>query len=167
MERMVRPAQLAARLERERLMGPDGGTLMVTRAGERLGLGMLPEARRQGDGTEVQRQLAEYLFAHTHRAPLSRESLSSAAPGGSGGLRSRKTRLFAITRRSSPAGVPASRSRPSGQQRQDDLPAGWFCAELVRRGLQVIRFADRIAGLVHRAEAAHGPGGPVPGTANL
>jgi pimeloyl-ACP methyl ester carboxylesterase len=27
--------------------------------------------------------------------------------------------------------------------------------------------AAHIAGLVHRAEAAHGPGGPVPGTANL
>lgn len=66
------------------LIGPDGGTLLVVRGDERLGfvnwrrrqttpaaycwemgIGMLPEARGHGHGTEAQRLLARYLFAHT------------------------------------------------------------------------------------------------------
>jgi RimJ/RimL family protein N-acetyltransferase len=66
------------------LIGPNGGTLMVVRGDERLGLvnwrrrqttpagwcwemgiAMLPEARGHGYGTEAHRLLARYLFAHT------------------------------------------------------------------------------------------------------
>jgi RimJ/RimL family protein N-acetyltransferase len=66
------------------LIGPDGGTLLVVRGDERLGLvnwrrrqttpaaycwemgiAMLPEARGHGHGTEAQQLLARYLFAHT------------------------------------------------------------------------------------------------------
>jgi RimJ/RimL family protein N-acetyltransferase len=66
------------------LIGPDGGTLMVVRDETPLGLvnwrrhqvgrasyywemgiAMLPEARGHGHGTQAQRQLARYLFAHT------------------------------------------------------------------------------------------------------
>jgi len=67
------------------LIGPDGGTLIVTRSGEWLGLVnwrrhdvngpavhsweigimLLPDARGQGYGTQAQRLLARYLFAHT------------------------------------------------------------------------------------------------------
>ncbi len=66
------------------MLADDGGVLMVTRAGERLGfvswrrqptavtshcwnigVAMLPEVRGLGYGTEAQRMLAEYLFAHT------------------------------------------------------------------------------------------------------
>ena len=66
------------------LIGPDGGTLMVVRDAERLGLVnwrrrqitpaascwaigviLLPHARGLGDGTQAHRLLARYLFAHT------------------------------------------------------------------------------------------------------
>jgi RimJ/RimL family protein N-acetyltransferase len=66
------------------LIGPDGGTLIVDRDGERLGLvnwrrhqttpaahgweigiALIPEARGHGFGTQAQRLLARYLFAHT------------------------------------------------------------------------------------------------------
>lgn len=80
--------------EENGLIGPDGGTLMVVQAEERLGLvnwrrrptghasyrweigiAMLPEARGHGYGTEAQRQLVRYLFAHTtvHRIEASTE----------------------------------------------------------------------------------------------
>jgi RimJ/RimL family protein N-acetyltransferase len=67
-----------------RLLGPEGGTLMVVLDGRRLGLvswrrknatpaayyweigiAMLPEARGHGYGTQAQRLLVRYLFAHT------------------------------------------------------------------------------------------------------
>jgi RimJ/RimL family protein N-acetyltransferase len=67
------------------LIGPEGGTLIVTRSGQWLGLVnwrsrpvngpsahcweigiiLLPEARGHGYGTQAQRLLARYLFAHT------------------------------------------------------------------------------------------------------
>lgn len=66
------------------LVGDDGGTLVVARAGQRLGLVnwrkqpvtkaaycweigiiLLPEARGHGHGTRAQRLLVRYLFAHT------------------------------------------------------------------------------------------------------
>jgi RimJ/RimL family protein N-acetyltransferase len=66
------------------LISPDGGTLIVACNGERLGLVnwrrqpitvaghcweigiiLLPEARGRGYGTQAQRLLARYLFAHT------------------------------------------------------------------------------------------------------
>ena len=67
------------------LIGPDGGTLIVIRGDQRLGLVnwrrqpitvpssycweigivLLPEARGRGYGTQAQRLLARYLFAHT------------------------------------------------------------------------------------------------------
>jgi RimJ/RimL family protein N-acetyltransferase len=67
-----------------RLLGEDGGVLMVVRGGEPLGfvtwrrrqmtpasycfsmgIAMLPEARGHGYGTEAHRLLSRYLFAHT------------------------------------------------------------------------------------------------------
>jgi len=67
-----------------RLLGEDGGVLMVVRGEERLGfvnwrrrpttpagycwmlgIAMLPEARGHGYGTQAHRLLARYLFAHT------------------------------------------------------------------------------------------------------
>jgi RimJ/RimL family protein N-acetyltransferase len=70
--------------EKNGLLGPDGGTLMVARTQELLGLvnwrgrgsgpapsrweigiALLPQARGKGHGTEAQRQLTRYLFAHT------------------------------------------------------------------------------------------------------
>jgi RimJ/RimL family protein N-acetyltransferase len=66
------------------LIGPDGGTLVVSRGDDRLGLvnwrrqqttpaaycweigiALLPEARGHGYGTQAHRLLARYLFAHT------------------------------------------------------------------------------------------------------
>ncbi|MER5428301.1 GNAT family protein [Streptomyces sp. NPDC002588] len=66
------------------LLGDDSGHLMVVRGGERLGfvawrkitptrttsywnmgICLLPETRGRGVGTEAQRQLVRYLFAHT------------------------------------------------------------------------------------------------------
>jgi RimJ/RimL family protein N-acetyltransferase len=67
-----------------RLISDDGGTLMVARGEDRLGIvswrkvpstpacsywnigiALLPEARGKGFGTQAQRLLARYLFAHT------------------------------------------------------------------------------------------------------
>ncbi len=77
-----------------RLLGEEGGVLMVARGDQSLGfvnwrrrqatvagfyweigIAMLPEARGRGDGTEAHRQLARYLFAHTtaHRIEASTE----------------------------------------------------------------------------------------------
>jgi RimJ/RimL family protein N-acetyltransferase len=66
------------------LIGKDGGTLVVASGGQRLGfvnwrrqhvtaagfcweigIILLPEARGKGIGTQAQRLLARYLFAHT------------------------------------------------------------------------------------------------------
>jgi RimJ/RimL family protein N-acetyltransferase len=66
------------------LISPDGGTLMVIRGDElvgavtwrrhetapashcwQMGIGLLPEARGHGYGTETHRLLVRYLFAHT------------------------------------------------------------------------------------------------------
>jgi RimJ/RimL family protein N-acetyltransferase len=76
------------------LIGPDGGALMVVSGDERLGfvnwrrrptappsycwsigIAMLPEARGRGYGTQAQRLLARYLFAHTtvHRIEAATE----------------------------------------------------------------------------------------------
>lgn len=68
----------------DRMLGDDAGYLMVVRGEERLGfvgwrkvrptpgtyywnmgIGLLPEARGKGWGTQAQRQLVRYLFAHT------------------------------------------------------------------------------------------------------
>ena len=67
----------------DRLVGEDGGVLLIARGGERLGfvswfqvdfppsyywsigIALLPEARGKGYGTLAHRLLAEYLFAHT------------------------------------------------------------------------------------------------------
>jgi RimJ/RimL family protein N-acetyltransferase len=70
--------------ENRLLGGDDGGTLMVVRGSDRLGLvnwrrqqttpagycweigiALLPQARGHGYGTQAQRLLARYLFAHT------------------------------------------------------------------------------------------------------
>lgn len=70
--------------EENALIGPDGGTLLVVRGNQRLGLVnwrrrpttpaaycwvigviMLPQARGHGYGTEAHRLIARYLFAHT------------------------------------------------------------------------------------------------------
>ena len=66
------------------LIGPEGGTLVVTRRDTKLGvvtwrfhkttpaaqpceigIALLPDARGRGYGTRAQRLLARYLFAHT------------------------------------------------------------------------------------------------------
>ena len=67
----------------DRLVGNDGGVLVIARGSERLGfvswfqvdfppsyywsmgIAVLPEARGKGYGTVAHRLLAEYLFAHT------------------------------------------------------------------------------------------------------
>ena len=70
--------------DENQLIGPDGGTLVVTIDTQPLGLviwrrqwttpaaycyeigvALLPEARGRGHGTQAQRLLARYLFAHT------------------------------------------------------------------------------------------------------
>ena len=77
------------------LLGDDGGTLMVARGQERLGLvnwrrkvatptayhweigiALLPEARGHGYGTEAHRVLVRYLFAHSpvHRIEAATET---------------------------------------------------------------------------------------------
>lgn len=77
-----------------RLIGPDGGMLIVVRGEDRLGLvnwrrrpttptayyltmgiALLPQARGHGFGTQAHRLLARYLFAHTpvHRIEASTE----------------------------------------------------------------------------------------------
>jgi len=78
------PTRYPRRWAENRLLGEDGGTLMVVRDGESLGfvvwhkrltargsycftigIAMLPEARGHGYGTEAHRLLVRYLFAHT------------------------------------------------------------------------------------------------------
>lgn len=78
------PRRYRRRWEEDRMLGDDGGVLIVERAGERLGfvswrrqvttrisycwnigVAMLPEVRGFGYGTEAQRLLVGYLFAHT------------------------------------------------------------------------------------------------------
>jgi RimJ/RimL family protein N-acetyltransferase len=78
------PRRYRRRWEENGLLDDDRGTLMVLRGEERLGfvswrkqqtamtsycwnigVGILPEVRGLGYGTEAQRILAEYLFAHT------------------------------------------------------------------------------------------------------
>jgi RimJ/RimL family protein N-acetyltransferase len=67
----------------DRLVGDDGGILVIARKEERIGfvswfkvdfppahywsmgIGLLPEARGRGYGTQAHRLLARYLFAHT------------------------------------------------------------------------------------------------------
>ena len=67
----------------DRLVGKDGGVLVIVRGDERIGfvswfqvdfapsyywsigIGLLPEVRGKGYGTEAHRLLARYLFAHT------------------------------------------------------------------------------------------------------
>jgi RimJ/RimL family protein N-acetyltransferase len=81
----------------DQLLSHDDGTLMVTRAGEQerlgfvvwhrrsatvtayyweIGIALLPQARGHGYGTQAQRLLAEYLFAHTpvHRIEAKTET---------------------------------------------------------------------------------------------
>lgn len=76
-----------------------GGTLIVCRDGDRagsvswrtvsagpiasawnIGIGLLPEFRGRGTGSSAQRQLAQYLFAHTqaHRVEASTETTNIA-----------------------------------------------------------------------------------------
>jgi RimJ/RimL family protein N-acetyltransferase len=83
-----------------KLIGDDGGVLMVVRGAERLGLvdwrrqpstpgayyweigmALLPEARGHGYGTQALRLLARYLFAHTtaHRLEATTEAGNVAA----------------------------------------------------------------------------------------
>ena len=78
-----------------RLLGPDGGALLVLRGEQRfgvviwnrrqatvtgsfweIGIAMLPETRGHGYGWRAQRLLAEYLFAHTpaHRIQAATET---------------------------------------------------------------------------------------------
>jgi RimJ/RimL family protein N-acetyltransferase len=77
-----------------RLIGDDHGLLMIARGGERvgfvswfkvsypaahcwnMGVGLLPEARGHGYGTQAHRLLARYLFAHTtvHRIEAATET---------------------------------------------------------------------------------------------
>ena len=74
----------ARRWEQNGMLDEDGGVLMVQRQGQALGfvawskrqtartsfcwnmgIALLPEARGRGYGTDAQRQLVRYLFAHT------------------------------------------------------------------------------------------------------
>lgn len=74
----------ARRWEQNGLLGDDGGMLMVRRQDQilgfvawskrvtartsfcwNMGIALLPQARGHGYGTEAQRQLVRYLFAHT------------------------------------------------------------------------------------------------------
>lgn len=82
------------RLAENGLVSGEGGVLMVTRGGEsagfvswrmrpctpaahywEIGVAILPDARGQGIGTQAQRLLARYLFAHTtaHRIEANTE----------------------------------------------------------------------------------------------
>jgi RimJ/RimL family protein N-acetyltransferase len=82
-----------------RLIGQDGGMLIVVRSADRLGLvnwrrrpatpaayywmigiAMLPQARGHGHGTQAHRLLARYLFAHTpvHRIEATTEEGNAA-----------------------------------------------------------------------------------------
>jgi RimJ/RimL family protein N-acetyltransferase len=87
------------RWEETRLLTDDGGALMVVNADERLGfvawrrqqttrtsycwniaIAMLPEVRGLGYGTEAQRLLVDYLFAHTqvNRVEATAETTNTA-----------------------------------------------------------------------------------------
>jgi RimJ/RimL family protein N-acetyltransferase len=78
------PSRLRRRWADNGLLGDDGGTLIVVHATDVLGfvawhkvvtsmssycwnvgIGLLPEFRGRGHGTEAQRLLVRYLFAHT------------------------------------------------------------------------------------------------------
>src|SRR5215469_12364386 len=48
-----------------RLIGDDGGVLMVVHGAEQIGFALLAAARGHGYGTAAHRLLARYLFAHT------------------------------------------------------------------------------------------------------
>jgi RimJ/RimL family protein N-acetyltransferase len=80
----VDPQRWRRSWDENRLLGDDGGTLLVVKGGERLGMvnwrrqkttpagycfeigiALLPEARGRGHGTRAHRLLARYLFAHT------------------------------------------------------------------------------------------------------
>ncbi len=88
------PLRWRRRWTENRLLGDEGGVLMVVRGDQSLGfvnwrrrhatpagyyweigIAMLPEARGRGDGTEAHRHLARYLFTHTtaHRIEASTE----------------------------------------------------------------------------------------------
>lgn len=78
------PHRLRRSWDENGMMGPDGGTLIVEAHGEwlgmvnwrkqpttpashnwEIGIALAPEARGRGYGTEAQRLLVRYLFAHT------------------------------------------------------------------------------------------------------
>jgi RimJ/RimL family protein N-acetyltransferase len=80
----VDPQRWRRSWDQNRLLGDDGGTLLVIKGSEPLGMvnwrrqkttpagycfevgiPLLPEARGRGHGTEAHRLLARYLFAHT------------------------------------------------------------------------------------------------------
>jgi RimJ/RimL family protein N-acetyltransferase len=83
----------------DRLLPDDGGVLVIVRADERvgfvswfkvdfppaycwnIGIELLPEARGHGYGTQAERLLAGYLFAHTtvHRIEAATEAANAAA----------------------------------------------------------------------------------------
>jgi RimJ/RimL family protein N-acetyltransferase len=78
------PGRLRRRWSEDGMLGEDSGFFMITRGEDRLGLvnwrrksgtpygyrweigiALVPEARGKGYGTQAQRLLARYLFAHT------------------------------------------------------------------------------------------------------
>ena len=84
---------LRHRWDENGLLGDDGGTLLVDHAGETVGLvnwrkrptgfrswcwaigvTLVPEARGHGYGTQVQRGLVHYLFAHTQAVRIEAET---------------------------------------------------------------------------------------------
>ncbi len=96
------PLRWRRRWAENRLLGDDGGVLMVDRGAGPLGfvswrrhqatvagyyweigIAMLPAARGHGEGTEAQRLLARYLFAHTtaHRIEARTETGNLAERG--------------------------------------------------------------------------------------
>lgn len=87
------PLRFRQRWAENRLIGDDRGLLMIARGDERIGfaswhkvdfpvahcwnigIGLLPEARGRGYGTQAHRLIARYLFAHTtvHRVEAGTE----------------------------------------------------------------------------------------------
>jgi RimJ/RimL family protein N-acetyltransferase len=84
---------LGRRWDEDGLLGDDGGTLMAEQAGEAvgfvnwrkrptgyrswcwtIGVTLVPKARGQGHGTQVQRGLVHYLFAHTQATRIEAEA---------------------------------------------------------------------------------------------